>query len=117
MLDPEGKFLLVPDLGADLVRIYAINKEDLNLEEHDPLVVTPGSGPRHIAFADTGKKTFMYLVTELGNTVVGYEVAYTDDTIAFEQIWTGGIHGKDKKVPNGAAASEITVSVRLIQIP
>ncbi|KAH6895543.1 Lactonase, 7-bladed beta-propeller-domain-containing protein [Thelonectria olida] len=109
-VDPKGKFVLVPDLGADLVRIYATNEDDLNLQEREPLVVAPGSGPRHVAFADKGKKTFMYLVTELGNTVVGYEVTYDDDDIAFEQIWSSGIHGKDRKVPKGAAASEIAIS-------
>ncbi|KAI5463400.1 Lactonase, 7-bladed beta-propeller-domain-containing protein [Mariannaea sp. PMI_226] len=110
VVEPNGRFLLVPDLGADFIRVYAISDGDLGLEERQPLTVTPGSGPRHIAFAIRGKKTFMYLVTELGNTIVGYEVVYGKDGISFTEVWTSGIHGKGKSVPKGAAASEITVS-------
>ncbi|KAH6996301.1 Lactonase, 7-bladed beta-propeller-domain-containing protein [Ilyonectria sp. MPI-CAGE-AT-0026] len=110
VVDPTGQFILVPDLGADLIRVYAIRDGDLDLTERDPLFVAPGSGPRHLAFADRGEKTFMYLVTELGNTVVGYEVTYDDESIAFEEVWTSGIHGKGNHVPTGGAASEIIIS-------
>ncbi|KAK7418538.1 hypothetical protein QQX98_003883 [Neonectria punicea] len=110
IMDPTGQFILVPDLGADLVRIYAVRDGELRLTEREPLFVAPGSGPRHLAFADKGDKTFLYLVTELGNTVVGYEVSYDAESIAFEQVWTSGIHGKGKDVPAGGAASEIIVS-------
>lgn len=75
------------------------------------MVVAPGSGPRHLAFAVQEDTTFMYLVTELGNTVVGYEVSYGDESVMFEEIWSSGIHGPEKKVPEGAQASEIVVSV------
>lgn len=112
VVDPTGQFILVPDLGADLIRVYTIRDGDLDLTERDPLFVALGSGPRHLAFADRGEKTFMYLVTELGNTVVGYEVTYADESIAFEEVWTSGIHGKGNHVPTGGAASEIIISVR-----
>jgi 6-phosphogluconolactonase (cycloisomerase 2 family) len=79
------------------------------------LVVTPGSGPRHLVFAVKDTKTFMYLVTELANTIVGYEVVYGGKFIAFKEIWSGGIHGKGKDVPQGAAAAEIAISVSEFQ--
>ncbi|KAF7546970.1 hypothetical protein G7Z17_g8051 [Cylindrodendrum hubeiense] len=110
VVDPTGQFILVPDLGADLIRIYSVLDGDLKLTERDPLFVARGSGPRHLAFADQEEKTFMYLVTELGNTVVGYEVTYDDEAIAFEEVWTSGIHGKGNDVPAGGAASEIRIS-------
>ncbi|KPM35657.1 hypothetical protein AK830_g10916 [Neonectria ditissima] len=110
VVDPTGQFILVPDLGTDLIRIYAVRDGDLRLVEREPLFVASGSGPRHLAFADKGDRTFMYLVTELGNTVVGYEVTYDAESIIFEQIWTSGIHGKGKDVPAGSAASEILIS-------
>ncbi|KAJ3531639.1 hypothetical protein NM208_g8793 [Fusarium decemcellulare] len=109
-LDPSGHFVLVPDLGADLVRIYSVEAAGLALNELDPLVVAAGSGPRHVAFAVKETRTFMYLVTELGNTIVGYEVTYGSGSIAFEEIWNSGTHGKDEDVPEGAAASEIVIS-------
>lgn len=52
----------------------------------------------------------MYLITELGNTIVGYQVTY-DSTIHLKQIFEIGAHGEGRPVPNNAAASEIVVSV------
>ncbi|KAI1042862.1 hypothetical protein LB505_001087 [Fusarium chuoi] len=52
----------------------------------------------------------MYLVTELANTIIGYEVVYGGDFIRLKEIWNSGIHGEGKDVPQGAAAAEIVVS-------
>lgn len=79
------------------------------------MVVAPGSGPRHLAFVVKETKTFMYLVTELANTIVGYEVVYGGEFIAFKEIWNSGVHGEGKDVPQGAAAAEIAVSVSKFQ--
>lgn len=80
--DPTGQYILVPDLGADLVRVYAIDPVTLKLTAKDPLKVPAGSGPRHAAFynpysvACEGCTTYFYLVTELASTVIGYSVTY-----------------------------------------
>lgn len=112
VLDPTKRFLLVPDLGADLIHVYGVDEDDsLALSKLDPLVVAPGSGPRHVTFVVKETKTFMYLVTELANTVVGYEVVYGGGFIVFKEVWSSGIHGKGKGIPEGAAAAEIAVSV------
>ncbi|KAF9772404.1 hypothetical protein IL306_009886 [Fusarium sp. DS 682] len=110
VVDPTKRFILVPDLGADLIHIYGVGFEGLELTKLDPLVVTPGSGPRHVAFVVKETKTFMYLVTELANTIVGYEVIYGGEFIRFKEIWNSGSHGEGKDVPQGAAAAEIIVS-------
>ncbi|EKJ74922.1 hypothetical protein NXS19_008629 [Fusarium pseudograminearum] len=111
VLDPTKRFLLVPDLGADLIHVYGVDEDDsLALSKLDPLVVAPGSGPRHVTFVVKETKTFMYLVTELANTVVGYEVVYGGGFIVFKEVWSSGIHGKGKDIPEGAAAAEIAVS-------
>ncbi|ESU10976.1 hypothetical protein FGSG_05067 [Fusarium graminearum PH-1] len=111
VLDPTKRFLLVPDLGADLIHVYGVDEDDsLALSKLDPLVVAPGSGPRHVTFVVKETKTFMYLVTELANTVVGYEVVYGGSFIVFKEVWSSGIHGKGKSIPEGAAAAEIAVS-------
>ncbi|XEV05938.1 hypothetical protein FSHL1_011225 [Fusarium sambucinum] len=111
VLDPTKRFLLVPDLGADLIRVYGVDEdESLALSKLDPLVVAPGSGPRHLTFVVKETKTFMYLVTELANTVVGYEVVYGGGFIVFKEVWSSGIHGKGNDIPRGAAAAEIAVS-------
>ncbi len=55
----------------------------------------------------------MYLITELGNTIVGYEVTY-DSTIHLKEIFDIGSHGAGRPVPANAAASEIVVSVSFL---
>lgn len=78
--DPTGQYVLVPDLGADLVRVFSWDAETLKLKTLDPLKANPGSGPRHAAFWNPsglpGSTTYMYLVGELSGTVTGYAVDY-----------------------------------------
>ena len=109
--DPTGKFILVPDLGADLVRIYSTSEDDLSVTSLEPLSVAAGAGPRHVAFAVHGETTYMYLITELSNTIYGYTVTYGEDSLGFEQIYESGTHGEGVEVPEGASAAEIWVSV------
>lgn len=42
LLDPTGQYILVPDLGADLVRVFGWDVADLKLKELEPLVADPG---------------------------------------------------------------------------
>ena len=50
--DPSGKFILIPDLGQDKVRIYRIGKDGQSMQPNDPAYATmpPGGGPRHVSF-------------------------------------------------------------------
>ena len=109
--DPTGRFIVVPDLGADLVRVWATSESDLSATPLEPLSIAAGSGPRHAAFAVHGDTTYFYLVTELANTLLGYTVTYGEGTISFEQFYESGTHGKGIEVPADAAAAEIWVSV------
>ncbi|KAK6341619.1 hypothetical protein TWF696_008690 [Orbilia brochopaga] len=78
-IDPTGKFLLIPDLGSDYLRIFTITYgekgEDTRIEEVEPLKNVIRAGPRHCYFDRTGK--FMYLVEELASMVRVYQVEYT----------------------------------------
>jgi len=67
---PDNRFLLVPDLGTDEVRVYRVNLESGLLEENGLARVTPGAGPRHISFSPDGRHA--YLVNELDNTVTAF---------------------------------------------
>src|SRR5256885_5289354 len=67
IVDPTQQYILVPDLGADLVRVYAIDQKTNALCDKAPLQAKPGSGPRHAAFTldpIAGHYVF-YLVAEL----------------------------------------------------
>lgn len=117
LLDPTGKFILVPDLGADKIYVYAVAEDSLRLTALPPIVVKDGSGPRHVAFAFRDGKTFMYLVTELANTIIGYEVTYPPGGIEFKELFNIGSHGAGKPVSEAVYAAEILVSVSLSKSP
>jgi 6-phosphogluconolactonase (cycloisomerase 2 family) len=82
VLDPTGQYIIVPDLGADLVRVYAINPETQALTEKESLSAPAGSGPRHATFynpygvSDESSTTYLYLATELSSTIISYSVSY-----------------------------------------
>jgi 6-phosphogluconolactonase len=60
----------VGDLGTDKVFIYKFDVKDGSLTPNDPafVKVAPGSGARHVVFHPNGR--WVYLVTEMGNTVI-----------------------------------------------
>ncbi|SDC15366.1 6-phosphogluconolactonase [Paenibacillus sp. UNCCL117] len=67
---PDGRFLLVPDLGLDLVRIYKVDAGNGKLQVHADASVHPGAGPRHLAFRPDGR--FAYVINELDSTIVAF---------------------------------------------
>ena len=111
ILDPTGSFIVVPDLGADLIRVFSIDPETSLLTESAPFHAPAGSGPRHGTFlrADCGN-TFFFLISELANTIASYEVEYSATGLNFTNVFLSGIYG-NKTIPDGAAAAEVTLSV------
>lgn len=63
---PDGKYIVVADLGTDELVTYQIENNEL-VKVHT-LNVKAGSGPRHITFHPNGKTA--YLLTELASEVV-----------------------------------------------
>ncbi|KAF5863274.1 hypothetical protein ETB97_010396 [Aspergillus alliaceus] len=57
LLDLTGSFLILPDLGADLVRVFLIDKESGKLHACDSIAYKEGSGPRFGEFMDSAKDT------------------------------------------------------------
>ncbi|KAI1150652.1 putative isomerase YbhE [Nemania diffusa] len=111
LLDPTSAFILVPDLGADLVRVYQADAGSLKLTPIAPLKVTPGAGPRHGAFKTALNRTFYYVATELANTIIGYEVVYNQNkTLSFSELFTIPTHDDNRVLANGTGAGEIIVT-------
>jgi 6-phosphogluconolactonase len=63
---PGTRELFVTDLGTDSIRVYAADEDTGMLALRDTIPCRPGSGPRHLAFANEG---LFYLAGELDNTV------------------------------------------------
>ena len=110
LVDPTDSFIVVPDLGADLVRVFSIDPATSKLTESTPFNAVPGSGPRHGSFLVSDGTTYFFLVTELGNTVTSYTVTYGEGTLTFNEVFTSGIFGTEP-TPEGAAAAECVLSV------
>lgn len=64
---PDGRFVLVADLGLDQVLAYPFDARTGALGPAVPTAISPGCGPRHMAFCGGGR--FVLLVGELDNTV------------------------------------------------
>lgn len=74
---PDGKFLLVNDLGLDLIFAYPYDRArgiDIAGARRNP-VAPAGAGPRHLLFEPEGT---CLLVTEMGNTL--QRLAFADGT-------------------------------------
>ncbi|CAG9952148.1 unnamed protein product [Clonostachys rosea f. rosea IK726] len=113
VLDPTGKYVLVPDLGADIVRLFAVDSKSLLLKPLDPLVtLPPGTGPRHVAFHVTkDKKTLLYVLGELANTIATYEVTYPKGQSPQAKVLQSiSTFGQGKSAPSGTSASEVQVT-------
>jgi 6-phosphogluconolactonase len=72
VLSPDNRFLFVPDLGADQIKIYRVDSAKATFAPNNPSFasVKPGLGPRHLAFAPGGK--FAYVICEMGSSVVAF---------------------------------------------
>jgi 6-phosphogluconolactonase len=70
VLSPDNRFLFVPDLGTDQVKIYRVDAAKGTFTANDPgyATVKPGLGPRHFTFGRGAK--FAYALCEMGSSVV-----------------------------------------------
>jgi len=69
---PDNRFALAADLGLDEILIYHFSATKGTLAPNDPAFakLSPGSGPRHLAFHPNGK--FVYLLTEMEDSVTAF---------------------------------------------
>ncbi|KAI4859539.1 putative isomerase YbhE [Hypoxylon rubiginosum] len=114
-LDPTGKFIIVPDLGADLIRIFSIDSATGNLTACEPGVAGEGDGPRHGAWwaptegSTAGQK--LYTVNELGNSVSAWTATYPEGgCLTLEKTQTLSSYAEGSVAPNGSKAAEVHVS-------
>lgn len=69
VISADNRFLYVPDLGLDQIRMYRLDASNAKLTAANPGFIKeePGLGPRHIAFSPNGKHA--YVVNELKSVV------------------------------------------------
>jgi 6-phosphogluconolactonase len=69
VLSPDNRFLFVPDLGLDQIKIYRVDAAKGTFTPNDPpfATVKAGLGPRHFTFGHGAK--FAYTLCEMGSSV------------------------------------------------
>jgi 6-phosphogluconolactonase (cycloisomerase 2 family) len=123
LLDPTGRFLLVPDLGADVIHIFAINATSGHLNACPDAQTAPGDGPRHGEWwSPKGNTTSsdglkLYTVNELGNSVSSWSVTYGTECLSLNRTQTISTFA-DGRVPaatvfNGASYPPKAAELRI----
>lgn len=111
-VDPSGEYLIALDRGADMIRIYAVGW-DSRLLELDSFAIAPGTGPRHGVFVTGVSKTFLYVLGELTNSLLGFEVLYAPNgrSISFREFYNDSTYQSGYGDASGIALpSEIVLS-------
>lgn len=69
---PDGARVFIPDLGKDMTVCYRPEEDGMLTLLADSCILAkhPGEGPRHMVFHPSGE--FVYINTEMGNTVCAY---------------------------------------------
>ncbi|MEQ1843629.1 MAG: lactonase family protein, partial [Verrucomicrobiales bacterium] len=67
---PDGRFVLVPDLGLDKIVVYRVDAQAPAIIRHGFIEANPGGGPRHMRFSVDGK--FIYLLNEISLEVTTF---------------------------------------------
>lgn len=116
-LDPTGQYIVTPDLGADLLRVYCWAAVTANntLEEHPTFKMKAGSGPRHAAWwqgnssANSTDNTYLFVVTQITNMITSYKVTYLPRGLNFTEVYSNNTFGGGQ-IPVNATAGEIQIS-------
>lgn len=84
LMDASNRWLLVPTLGADAIRIYRLHDDGRLTPNDPPLVrVRPGSGPRHLIFAPDNRH--VHCLNELDGSIDLFDFDASAGTLAIKQ--------------------------------
>jgi 6-phosphogluconolactonase len=83
---PDGRFVVVCDLGVDKVFTYVLDAATARLTPASPpfVATAPGAGPRHFKFGGDGRHA--YAINELDNTIAVYDYAAATGALTPRQV-------------------------------
>ncbi len=112
VLSPDNRFLFVPDLGLDQIKIYRVDAAKGTFTPNDPpfATVKAGLGPRHFTFGKGAK--FAYAICEMGSSVVVF--AYDPTKGALTPVQTISTLPSDFKGEDNSAEIEVGRSGRFL---
>ncbi len=84
VMDATNRWLLVPMLGADAIRVYRL-QDDGCLTPNDPAMiqVRPGSGPRHLVFSPDNRH--VHCLNELNGSIDLFDFDASTGTLVLQQ--------------------------------
>ena len=80
VFSPDGRFALVPDLGADGVVIYRVDPATAQLVRHGFATSVAGGGARHLRFAPEGRAFHLLNELTLSVTTFAWDAAKGEAT-------------------------------------
>ncbi|KAI1763050.1 putative isomerase YbhE [Hypoxylon sp. FL1150] len=110
LLDPTGRYFVIPDLGGDSVLV--LDSKDDTYEITSTISLPIGSGPRHGGFITDGDTHYYVLATELSSELYLFELKYTDDKLDLTERQRQSTYGAGFPPANAtsAAAGEVVVA-------
>ena len=101
-LTPDGKYLMVADVGIDQIKIYRFDSNEGKITQVDAVRSERESGPRHFMFSKDGK--FFYVVHELKNTIDVYSYETGEKVPKIEKVQTISTTGEEPDPLTAACA-------------
>jgi 6-phosphogluconolactonase len=100
-VSPDGRWLLVADLGLDQILSYRVDEVKGTLSAGDPpfTKLAPGSGPRHLVFGKDGR--FAYVISEMLATVTVFR--YDSARGSLQELQTAQVTAEGYTGPKSAA--------------
>lgn len=111
-VDPQNRFAVAADLGLDKLLVYRLDAERGTISANDPpsAAVSPGAGPRHIAFHPNGR--YVYVINELASTVTVF--SYDAERGALHSLQIVSTLPKDFSGENTTAEVQVHPSGRFV---
>ena len=102
---PDNRYLLVNDLGLDLIRTYKLDAEAGKLTAVQDTYTAQGAGPRHLVFHPDA--AFVFVIHELNSTIVSYR--YDTEKGSLTEVQTVST------LPDGYTGSNGTAEIAISQ--
>lgn len=113
---PDNRYAIAADLGLDKLMVYKLNPAEGTLTPNDPAfaTLTPGTGPRHLAFHPNGK--FAFVCGEMGMTVTSFAYDGTRGTLTEVQSVSTLPQGTEPSTKYSTAEVQVHPSGKFVYV-